>query len=67
MRYFGNGGGRDSYIIMNYGGNINTGSNLATDGEPLSNSKLDRLFGRIPDVEMIRMVKAQKIESAKRL
>ena len=58
MRYFGNGGGRDSYIIMNYGGNINTGSNLATDKEPLSQSKLDRLFGRIPDVEMIKMVKA---------
>jgi hypothetical protein len=58
VRYFGNGGGRDSYVIMNYGGNINTGSNLATDKELLSKSKLDRLFGRIPDVEMMKMVKA---------
>jgi hypothetical protein len=52
---------------MNYGGNINSGSNLATDKEPLSQSKLDRLFGRIPDVEMMKMVKAQKGEGAKRL
>ena len=69
MRYFGNGGGRDSYIIKNFGGNINagSGSNLATEGEPMTNSRLDRLFGRIPDFEMMKMVKAQKGQGAKRL
>ena len=66
MRYFGNGGGRDSYIIKNFGGNVRNGmgSNLATDGEALSNKKLDRLFGRLPDNELIRMVRAQKGQKA---
>ena len=33
----------------------------------MTNSRLDRLFGRIPDFEMMKMVKAQKGEGAKRL
>ena len=63
MRYFGNGQGRGSYIIDCFGGNIrdsNNVSNLATEGQQYSNSKLDRLFGRVPDVELMRMVRAQK-------
>ena len=69
MRYFGNGGGRDSYIIRDFGGNLRNayGSNLATEGEALSSKKLDRLFGRLPDNELMKMVRAQKGEKAKRL
>ena len=69
MRYFGNGGGRDSYIIKNFGGNVRNmnGSNLATDGEAISTKKLDRLFGRLPDNELMKMVRAQKGEKARRL
>lgn len=63
-RYFGNGGGRDSYIINDFGGMIKgnapltNGSILAEAKKSRSINKIDRLFGRLPDQDMMKMTKA---------
>jgi hypothetical protein len=61
VRYFGNGGGRDSYIIKDWGGVLNSNDKKGVLAEGYSpNLKLDRMFGRLPDMEMAKMLRALK-------
>ena len=68
MRYFGNGSGRDSYIIKDFGGMMKPKPKPSEDyqtGEvhkdfKYGTKKVDRLFGRVPDSGIMNMVKALK-------
>jgi hypothetical protein len=57
-----NGSGRDSYINRTQGGHVKEGT---FEGKP--NLKVDRLFGRLQDGELMKMFKAQKGEQIQRL
>lgn len=50
MKYNGNGGGRDTYIIHSMGGHTKEGT-----FESKPKLKIDRLFGRLPDQELSKM------------
>lgn len=60
MRYFGNGGGRDSYIIDDWGG-------VLQDRRAGHSEQRHPMLGRLPDMEMVRMMKALKGDQMKRL
>ena len=68
MRYFGNGSGRDSYIIKSFGGMLRPRRSRADEGATgdiskdfkYGSNKVDRMFGRLPDSCISNMVKALK-------